>query len=103
LDHPQDGLGCDARPPRGTVDLPCRAGGDSGARAAARRLDRTARATRNSVSLGDWLEIILPEVTLDLPDLALNGPGSPSDREEVLRLHAVDWAIEAIVSPHLWN
>jgi hypothetical protein len=101
-DHLQDGLGGDVRPPRGTDDLQCRAAG-GGERAVARRLNHTVRATGNSVSLANWLEIIPPDLTSELPDLALNGLGSPSDRQEALRLCAVDWAIEAIVAPHRWN
>jgi hypothetical protein len=99
--HPQDGLGCDVRPPRGTDDLQCRAAGSE--RAVARHFNRTARATRNSVSLANWLEIIPPDLTSEPPDLAFNGLGSPSDQHEALRLRAVDGAIEEIVAPHLWN
>jgi hypothetical protein len=55
------------------------------------------------VSLANWLEIIPPDLTSEPPDLALNGLGSPSDRQEALRLRAVDGAIEEIVAPHLWN
>ena len=101
-DHPHDGLGCDVRRPRGTDGLQCRAAG-GGERAAAMPLNRAARANRDHVSLANWREIIAPDLTSEPPDLALNGLGSPSDQQEALEVRAVDWAIEALVAPHLWN
>jgi hypothetical protein len=67
------------------------------------RLNRAARVNRDPVSLGTWREIIPPDLTSEPPDLALNGLGSPSDQQEALEVRAVDWAIEALVAPHLWN